>query len=191
MSYGREFWTEAKSKSPYRWTGAEGGVPWVSFVGYQVRYDGVLRVRKASIERELKKQIAVAGTVMRLVRMATRERARRRIRLARRQVLHRLRLRMSAMSVGRRSLSTPAGTPAVQCWCAGFRLLHSNPFVASQLGTLDRGRERQIARVRRALEKLREGAQERQGRRGRRARDLAYFGFPFSYRGCFAHPEPK
>lgn len=190
VSYGREFWTEAKSKSPYRWTGAEGGVPWVSFVGYQVRYDGVLRVRKASIEKELKKQVAVAGTVMRLVRMATRERARRRIRLARRQVLHRLRRRMSAMSVGRRSLSTPAGTPAVQCWCAGFRLLHSNPFVASQLGALDRGRERQIARVRRALEKLTKERKSHKSRRGRR-RDLAYFGYPFSYRGCFAHPDPK
>ena len=190
VKYGREFWTEAKSKSPYLWTGAEGGVPWVSFVGYQIRHDGVLRVRKASIEKELKKQVAVAGTVMRLVRMASRERKRRRIRLAKRQVLHRLRLRMSAMSVGRRSLSTPAGTPAVQCWCAGFRLLHSHPFLTSQLGALDRGRERQIARVRRALEELREEKKPFKSRRARR-RELSYFGFPFSYRGCFAKPTPK
>jgi hypothetical protein len=211
VSYGREFWTEAKSKSPYRWTAAEGGVPWVSFVGYQVRHDGVLRVRKASIQKELAKQIAVAGTVMRLVRLAARERRRRRIRLAKRQVLHRLRLRMSAMSVGRRTLSTPPGTPAVQCWCAGFRLLHDHPFVERQLSALDRGRERQIARVRRALERLpgaeagsarsREGgspgargpsAAARPGYKGRRSRrrELAYFGFPFSYRGCFAR-RPK
>lgn len=188
VSYGREFWSEAKSKSPYLWTGAEGGVPWVSFVGYQMRHDGLLRVRRGSIEKELKKQVAVAGTVLRLVRMAARDRKRRRIRVGKRQVLHRLRMRLSAMSVGRRSLSTAPGTQAVQCWCAGFRLLHTSPFVAAQLGALDRGRERQIARVKRALAKLPKDANVGKVRRARRL-ELRYFGFPFSYRGCFARAD--
>src|SRR5581483_6777024 len=51
--YNKEFW-EFKSKQPYRWTGKKwfGCVPWVQFVGYQVRYDGLVRIKKKSFQKQ-------------------------------------------------------------------------------------------------------------------------------------------
>src|SRR5205085_4021107 len=48
LKYSRAFW-EGKSKHPYRWS--QSGAPWVQFVGYQVRYDGVVRIRQKSIRK--------------------------------------------------------------------------------------------------------------------------------------------
>jgi hypothetical protein len=41
-TYNKRFWNE-KSKNPYCWSGTKGPgcIPWVQFVGYQVRYDGL------------------------------------------------------------------------------------------------------------------------------------------------------
>jgi hypothetical protein len=49
--YGKDFWT-GKSRSPYCWTGRKGVdcVPWVQFVGYQIRYDGLVRIARKSIK---------------------------------------------------------------------------------------------------------------------------------------------
>ena len=57
--YNREFWNEKlKSKLPYKWAinyrtkeYSKRNVPWLSFVGYQIRYDGAVRVRKKSIKK--------------------------------------------------------------------------------------------------------------------------------------------
>lgn len=54
--YGIEFW-KRKSKKPYRWgIHNSGSSPWLSFVGYQIHRDGRIRVRKDSIDKEIKKQ---------------------------------------------------------------------------------------------------------------------------------------
>jgi hypothetical protein len=59
--YDKQFWEE-KSKCPYEWSVT--GVPWIQFVGYQVRHDALLRIRPSS----LKKQItAVTKTTDRLL----------------------------------------------------------------------------------------------------------------------------
>lgn len=60
--YGPEFW-DSKSKKPYRWTGKKepGCVPWVQFVGYQVRYDGLVRIKKASVQKHLDKLVETTG----------------------------------------------------------------------------------------------------------------------------------
>jgi hypothetical protein len=52
--YDKNFWGR-KSKAPYRWTGKKwfGCVPWVQFVGYQVRYDGLVRIKKDSFNKHL------------------------------------------------------------------------------------------------------------------------------------------
>jgi hypothetical protein len=55
-TYNKRFWNE-KSKNPYCWTGRKGSgcVPWVQFVGYQVRYDGLVRIKKKSLEKQILK----------------------------------------------------------------------------------------------------------------------------------------
>jgi len=54
--YGKQHWAN-KSKAPYRWSGKHwfGCVPWLQFVGYQIRYDGLMRPKPDSAKKEVKK----------------------------------------------------------------------------------------------------------------------------------------
>src|SRR5690606_31211487 len=65
------FW-DTKSKAPYVWgdqgSGSGASVPWLAFVGYQIRRDGRVRVRKASIDKELYKQRRVATDILKSLR---------------------------------------------------------------------------------------------------------------------------
>jgi len=60
------FWN-SKSKAPYLWSAphSNGRVPWCSFVGYQIRHDGALRVRPKSIKKEVEKQNFIETRVLR------------------------------------------------------------------------------------------------------------------------------
>ncbi len=46
-SHSREFFTKSKTKEPYRWAKADRPhrFPWIQFLGYQIRYDGLIRVQ--------------------------------------------------------------------------------------------------------------------------------------------------
>lgn len=54
--YGKEYY-EIKTKGPFEWrqtrVGELNAAPWVSFLGYQVRYNGDTRIRKETISRHL------------------------------------------------------------------------------------------------------------------------------------------
>ena len=52
VPYGRRFWRQ-KSKGPYRWSRRLEGVPWIGFVGYQIHQDGHIRIRPASIRKQI------------------------------------------------------------------------------------------------------------------------------------------
>jgi hypothetical protein len=54
------FW-ESKSKIAYRWSSE--AFPWLGFVGYQIRFDGVLRIRESSWLKEMSKQRKVANRI--------------------------------------------------------------------------------------------------------------------------------
>ena len=51
-SYGSQFW-DGKTKAPYLWATPKSSatVPWIQFVGYQVRYDGLLRISRRSVKK--------------------------------------------------------------------------------------------------------------------------------------------
>ena len=83
VNYDKNFW-EIKSKLPYLWDNYEAieekkkNVPWLSFVGYQVRYDNLVRIRKSSIEKELKKQVKETGKILRVFKQVRRSKINRR-----------------------------------------------------------------------------------------------------------------
>ncbi|MDI6762732.1 MAG: hypothetical protein QME83_06820 [Thermodesulfobacteriota bacterium] len=57
------FWKE-KSKMPYRWGDEkENGYPWIGFLGYEIHYDGHVRIRKKSLKKEMQKQYEVTNEV--------------------------------------------------------------------------------------------------------------------------------
>jgi hypothetical protein len=144
--YGKPFWNEeVKSKSTYKWdmvnkedTTTHKNVPWLAFVGYQIRYDGLIRVRKRSIKKELKKQVTETDKIIKIVRLACSAN------VNKKAIKFRLQQRLISMAVGRFKYG---GTKLSMCWCAGFKLLKSNSNITNQIRRLDRNREKQITRL--------------------------------------------
>jgi reverse transcriptase-like protein len=59
----KPFW-KGKSKGPYKWDDIKNdGFPWIGFVGYEIHHNGSVRVRKSSLQKELKKQKEVIGKI--------------------------------------------------------------------------------------------------------------------------------
>jgi hypothetical protein len=142
--YGNEFWDEKlKSKLPYKWDRhdklnpeSKNNVPWLSFVGYQIKFDGMVRVRSKSIKKELKKQVSETDKIINAVRKTPR--------INRLAIKFRLQQRLISMSVSRFKFGS---SNISMCWCAGFKVLKSNPNVTNQIRRLDRNREKQIRRL--------------------------------------------
>ena len=148
--YGKEYYSH-KSKKPYLWDNPEGRnnvAPWVSFLGYQIRYDMKIRVRKGSLERELEKQVKVADKIIEILtsknKVSTKTRG---------QILFRLTNKLISMSVGRIKLGVDENHDLQQfCWSSGFKLLKEFDNIGTQLKQLDRNRERQLSRIKRKLD---------------------------------------
>jgi hypothetical protein len=156
-NYDRTVW-EYKSKAPYCWTGSKGAgrVPWVQFVGYQIRYDGLVRIKKKSVEKQVQK---VKETVDDVKFALLNEIARHPFPLpydppsilaTRSQVIHSVRQKLAAMSVGRIKSGNQQKGHHGFCWANGFKALNNKPIVPTFLKKLDRNRERQLRRMKRA-----------------------------------------
>ena len=188
-AFSRAFF-ETKSKSVYAFASPRhGGVsPWVSLLGYQVRFDGRLRVRKASLEKEILKQRDIFKNVIRSI-----DRKGKKLRVGLRQALHRARLRLIAMSVGKADIHFHGpGCEHEMCWVSGFELLKRHKLVRSQLKILDRARGRFLARLESRLKKA--GVPRQLGRTILGNKHFKFYGRPFSYYGQFirrAAPPPS
>jgi hypothetical protein len=171
-----KFWN-GKSNRPYRWgTSRDGGMPWIQFVGYQIRYDGLVRVRPKSLKKEFKKVSNASSEMLRAIHPSHIGQ----IRKTRQQIRHRFRTRLISMAVGRRKLGPPIDGPLPMCWTNGFRGLLKVRFVIHPLKALDRHREYQIRRVDRALAALTLPKVA-----NRKTNAYPYYGLPFSYLGQF------
>ena len=173
----REFF-EQKTLLPYRW-GSKSIHPenrgWVSFLGYHIRYDGNLRLRKNTVRNEHDKQIQLVDKILTTIDKNL-ESA---LRMPSDVHPHfRGTLRMISMAVGRNRLRAQGRAIPQPCWSDAFPLLKPNRSISQQLRRLDRNRERQLQRLKRALE-----------RRGIpvtwpkfwRPRSFTHFGAPYSY----------
>jgi len=175
-NYNKQFWEE-KSKRPYEWSTT--AVPWIQFVGYQVRYDSLLRIRPSSLQKQLTAMTKTADHLIETLRRAHRRRS---IRRAEREIQHRLRQKLISMSVGRITLGKTYHGPLPMSWAAGFRGLTGRVHCHNHLKYLDRHRERQLQRVKRYLKKL----PLPQPRPPRKKTDAhKYYGKPFSYSAQF------
>jgi hypothetical protein len=177
VPYGRAFWDQ-KSKKPYRW--AHDAVPWCAFVGYQVRHDGMLRVRPVSLRKEILKQRHIVAQAERRI-----DRARSAARgLSNRRAMYRVRQKLRSMSVGMTFLHLGHPRSAFS-WAAGFHLLQSWPCLVGQLRNLDRQRSKVLGRFARYLHRT---AQPPRGTGQRRAGPQVKFeGRPFSYGAIVSH----
>jgi hypothetical protein len=165
------FW-KGKSKAPYRWAaaGPPGSVPWCAFVGYQVRFDGVLRIRPSSIKKEIEKHNRIVSQVKHFIRRHGQTKSRR-------QIIYRVRQRLRAIAVGTGTVGN-GGQPPPFSWARGFRLMGAHASQTGQLRDLDRHRVACVSGLRRRLEP--------KGKRRKGARPLPalrFEGFPYSYAG--------
>jgi hypothetical protein len=144
--YSKHFWgKDLKSKEPYAWNESTlqhiygtSISPWLSFVGYQLRYDGLVRIRKSSIEKELKKQVLETDKIISVLKKKNSAN------VNSYAVVFRLQQRLISMAVGRMQMNT---TSLSMCWAAGFKVVKTNPNIKYQFKRLDRNREKQIARM--------------------------------------------
>lgn len=150
--YDQAFW-EVKSRLPYRWSGRKwfNCVPWIQFVGYQIRYDGLVRIRKESEAKHIGKVIEKTGWFINaFLPKSQRQRTVAPIQpdteFTKGQVVGGLHGRLSSMSVGRPTNHQAPQGPKPMCWASGFKGLHQKPFVDGILRRLDRIRGKQISR---------------------------------------------
>lgn len=176
--YGKEFWDDKlKSKQPYKWAQNFGtkkhckkNVPWLSFVGYHIRYDGVIRARKKSIKKELEKQVSETDKIINFVRKTSR--------INKFAIKFRLQQRLISMSVSRFRFGS---SKISMCWCAGFNVLKKHHNVTNQIRQLDRNREKQINRLKFFLNKVNTTVKKTK----RKIKPLNYYGFNSSYQKQF------
>lgn len=173
LEYSANSYWKAKSKPPYKWTDQKnGGVPWIGFVGYEIHYEGYLRIRKSSLKKEMEKQHEVINQ-MRLAIKNGKGRANPKT------IEESVTNRLIGMSVGRVKIWNFKNVKNDMCWINGFVALNNNKYSAIQLKKLDRCRNRLLRKFRKELDENEDlsNVERREGRN----RNIVYYGKPFSY----------
>ncbi|MCX5844623.1 MAG: reverse transcriptase domain-containing protein [Deltaproteobacteria bacterium] len=168
-----DFWT-MKSKLPYKW-GKEkaNGSQWIGFVGYEIHYDGHVRIRKNSLKKEMEKQYEVVNEIRRAVKWGNQRATNKTIEES---VINRL----IGMSVGRVKLWNADSLKNEMCWINGFNEITDNKYVVSQLKRLDASRNKLFRKLSKELRN--NGNIEQPASKARKKRQQGiYYGKPFSY----------
>lgn len=169
----KKFWSE-KSKSCYRWGNEIGmGSPWIGFVGYEVHYQGHIRVRKSSLLKEMKKQFRVVGDLKQILKDPH-------CRSGKGSIYESVASRLIGMSVGRVALWNYREIPNEMCWVSGYKLLTDNKYSRIQLKRLDSSRNRLLLKLRLMVGKM--GTDDDLAPKPHlRISEPIYHGLPFSY----------
>lgn len=138
------FWKD-KSKDVYAWEmGRPDAAEWIGFVGYEMRRDGMLRIRKKSFRKELDKQRKV-------VFEKTLDQIKDKERVSDESLIGTLERKLISMSVGKISVWNAPFIKSEMCWSAGFKELEMNPVLERQLREMDRHRWMMLGAARRRL----------------------------------------
>lgn len=134
FEFGKKSFWGVKSKDAYLWEiGRKDAAEWIGFVGYEMRRDGMLRIRKKSFRKELDKQTSV-------VFEKTLDRIQNETRVSNDSLLRSLESKLISMSVGKIAVWNASFIESEMCWSAGFKELEMNSVLAKQLRELDRHR---------------------------------------------------
>lgn len=183
-----ESFFHGKSNAPYLWDSpARQGIPWIQFVGYQIRYDGLVRVRLKSLRKQFRKITSTADELLRALGRRNTRTTTLRARKTQHQILHRLRQRLIALSVGRIQFGQRSAGLMPMCWANGFRGLLGKNIIPAHLKAMDRQRERQLQRVARYVKS---GLQLTTTPKAGVRKVLRFFGLPFSYWAQFQKHLP-
>lgn len=177
----------AKSKAPYFYGSLSKGAqsPWLSFLGYQIRHDGKIRIRKSSLDKQITKQREINLNVAKALDYKGQT-----MRVGWPAAFHRARLRLMAMSVGRVELHAYGpNEPHEMCWVSGFKLLKSNKFNTAQIRRLDRSRMKLLSQLKKDF--IKSGFPKTLSNESSPAKVLKKYGRPFSYFAQFKEKVKK
>jgi len=180
VAFGPEYY-ECKSKGPFAWCSpdvtTQNAVPWISFLGVHVRYDGIVRVRKDSISHhevklrmEAKRYKDAVGKEGVNLKESSDE--------SKETLLREFEARIVAMGTGYSTMRHPE--VGRRCWTAAFPTLTPDGPAAGQMRHLDSVRGHQVAALKKHLG-LKPGKLP-SGRKG-------YYGRPYSYYGGLVDVE--
>lgn len=176
----RDFWN-GKSRAPYAWNKeGESVFPWITFVGFDINWDGQLRIRKKSYDKHKKKQYDVANEILSLIE-------KKKPRYCAGTIRESIKNRLIAMSVGRVKIWNYKTFKNQRSWMKAFSILDENPWSRRQLKQLDRNRQSIIRQAAKRLSAIDCPPVSKEGRS-----DSAFIlkGFPFSYYAqCFCKAE--
>lgn len=132
----RKFWAD-KSKSPYRWDlGRDDSPEWIGFVGYEIKRDGSIRIRKKSLKKEIKKQRKYTTDLFQKINKLNR--------VGDDTITASIINHLINMSVGRATIWNASYIQHELCWMNGFRGLNDNKYASRQVKMLDRCRNNTI-----------------------------------------------
>ncbi|MDD3194481.1 MAG: reverse transcriptase domain-containing protein [Paludibacter sp.] len=180
-TYDKAFWSN-KSKKPYKWGDHDKlEIPWIGFVGYEINFNGDIRIRRSSIKKEMSKQFEVIDLAWNAIKGDKKRAADKYIEES---IIHRL----IGMSVGRVSMWNYTNGINDLCWINGFSELYPNPTVAIQLKKLDRNRNKYFKQFKRKLKETKMNESDQVNAKSNR--QIIYIGKPFSYY-YQAYEKPK
>lgn len=146
MQFGKKTFWKGKSKDAYPWAmGQKDAAEWIGFVGYEMRRDGAMRIRKKSFRKELDKQTKV-------VFEKTLDKIKDKMRVSNDSLLSSLERKLISMSVGKIEVWNAPFMESEMCWSAGFKELEMNSVLAKQLRELDRHRWMMLGAAKRRIE---------------------------------------
>ncbi len=167
----RPFW-HTKSKGPYKWDSIENeGFPWISFVGYEIHHKGNIRVRKKSLEKELKKQKKIVTEIENAIKVGQRK--------VKGYVVESAINRLIGMSVGRIGLNNFEEASSDMCWKNGFKELRLNDDSKRQIKQLDRNRSKLYYNLLKSVKDLEKDDGNNED--VERKRQIVFYDKPFSY----------
>lgn len=136
--YDKSFY-KSKSRNIYEWGDIhQGKIPWISFVGYQIGFNGEVRIREASIRKEINKQNKiVSNAILQISQFPIKNPL---------SVIRSVIQRLLGMSVGHVNLFSQNLSPTL-CWTSGFSKVNNNVYTKQQMKGLDKNRCRQIKKL--------------------------------------------
>ncbi len=174
----KAFW-DGKTRPPYRWGCPDQDVmPWVTFVGYDVNWEGDTRIRQSSVKKEIKKQYEKVVEVEHLLGGKNG----RNPQWTRQYIYNSVLKRMVGMSVGRVQIWDYKSFGNYYSWAKAMTELTDNKWSRWQLRCLDKHRNLMMRRLGRFISELNyddiKPSDEREHNEG-----LWFYGKPFSYYG--------
>lgn len=191
--YSASYFTE-KSKGPVAWKHTRVGLlgtNWVNFLGYQIRYDGVVRVRKETVKKHQERLLIEKEVLFRNLK-----KAKGKYRLGKdwKDLFMVFQLRIAAMGVGRVNVNTKVRSS--RSWLSVFRKnIESSGPAMSQMKNIDRTRSGILANVKDLLKSAWRNAFHATSVKSKNdsAKTVrmkkGYLGAPFSYYGSLKSLE--